>query len=154
MASRDSTSYYGCQIQDNVSAQHDFSLRRVEIYQFNMILENFEPLFRLFVSPNLLTLQLFDCQRPFTRFPLPKRTASFLDGTQWHDLTKKYLPSTMKRFYVEYEDVDNTMSMTNLARVKHDFIKYSGENLPWQVTCSFDQKTKLLSFGFNFIWVS
>ena len=151
VASRDSTSYYGCQIQDIMTAQHRFSLRRVDIYQFNMILENFERLFQWFVSPNLLVLKLFDCQRPFTRFPIPKRKSPFLDGKEWHDLTKKYLPSTMKRFYVEYEDVDNTMSMTNLARVKNDFIKYSGENLLWQVTCSFDQKTKLLSFDFNFI---
>jgi hypothetical protein len=151
VAPRDSTSYFGCQIQDNISADHRFSLRHVRIYGFNMILENFEHLFHLFSSSNLLTLSLFNCQRPFTRFPLPKRKPPFLDGTEWHDLTKNYLPSTMKRFYVQYEDVDNIMSMTNLIRVKNDFIKYSGENVPWQITCSYDQKTKLLSFDFNFI---
>ncbi|CAF2604096.1 unnamed protein product [Rotaria sp. Silwood2] len=150
MAPRDSSSYYGAQIQEILSIDYSFRLRHVKIYQCNMILENVEQLFQLFISPTLLTLSLFNCQRPFTRYPLPKRKPPFLDGTQWHDLVKKYLLSTMKRFYIEYEDVDNTMSMTNLVRVKNECMKYSGQNLPWKTFCSYDQKTRLLSFDFIF----
>lgn len=151
VASRDSTSHFGCQIPQNIPTDHRFSLRHVRIYRFNMILQNFENLFRLFVSPNLLTLSLFNCQRPFTRFPLPKRKPPFLDNIEWHNLIKTYLPSTMKRFYIEYEDVDSIMSMTNLTRIKQNFIKYCGEDTPWHVNCSYNSIMKFLSFDFNSI---
>ncbi|CAF3355441.1 unnamed protein product [Rotaria sp. Silwood2] len=150
VAPRDSSSYYETQIQETLSIDCSFRLRHVKIYQYNMVLENVEQLFQLFISPTLLTLSLFNCQRPFTRYPLPKRKPLFLHGTQWHDLMKKYSLSTMKRFYIEYEDVDNTMSMTNLVRVKNEFMKYSGQNLPWEIVCLYDQKTRLLSFDFIF----
>ncbi|CAF3254762.1 unnamed protein product [Rotaria sp. Silwood2] len=151
VAPRDSNSYFVSQIHEQLSIDQPFRLRHVKIYQYNMILENFEELFRLMISPTLLTLSFFNCLRPFTRFPLPKRQPPFLDGTQWHDLMKKYLLPTMKRFYIEYEDVDNTMSMTNLVQVTKQFMKYSGPNLLWEVKCSYDQKTKFLSFDFIFV---
>ncbi|CAF4439292.1 unnamed protein product [Rotaria sp. Silwood2] len=150
VAPRDSSSYYETQIQATLSIDCSFRLCHVKIYQYNMILENVEQLFQLFISPILLTLSLFNCQRPFTSYPLPKRKSPFLHGTQWHDLMQKYSLSTMKRFYIEYEDVDNTMSMTNLVRVKNEFMKYSGQNLPWEIVCLYDQKTRLLSFDFIF----
>ncbi|CAF4424626.1 unnamed protein product [Rotaria magnacalcarata] len=137
VAPRDSTSYYGNQIQEILPIGYPIRLRHVKIYQYNMILENVEQLFQLLISPTLSTLCLFNCQRPFTRYPQPKRQPPFLDGTQWHDLVKNYLLPTMKRFYIEYEDVDNTMSMRNIAQVKNNFMKYSGQNLPWEISVQF-----------------
>jgi hypothetical protein len=148
VAPRDSSSYFGNQIHEKLLIDHPFRLRHVKIYQYNVILENVEKLFQLIISPTLLTLSLCNCQRPFTSYPLPRRQPPFLDGTQWHDLVKKYLLPTMKRFYIEYEDVDNTMSVTNLVRVKNELMKYSGQNLPWEVSFSYDQKTKFLCFDF------
>jgi hypothetical protein len=142
---------YGSQSLGELSVNYPFRLRHIKLYQYDMVLENFEQLFRVLISPTLLTLSLFNCQRPVTKYPLPKRRPPFLDGTQWHDLVKTYLPPTMKQFYIEYEDVDNTMSMTNLVQVKKEFMKYSGQNLPWDVSCSYDKITKFLSFRFTFI---
>ncbi|CAF3230079.1 unnamed protein product [Rotaria sp. Silwood2] len=149
-APRDSTSYFGNQIHEPLPISYSPRLRHVKIYQYNLILENIELLFQLLISSTLLTLRLFNCQRPFTRFPQPKRQPPFLDSSSWHSLVKKYLPPTMKRFFVEYEDVDNIMSMTNLVQVKNKFMKYSGSDLPWKVACAYNQKTKSLSFDFIF----
>jgi hypothetical protein len=150
VAPRDSTSYFGNQIYELLPIGYSSRLRHVKIYQYNLMLENIELLFQLLNSPTLLTLCLFNCQRSFTRFPQPKRQPPFLDGSSWHSLVKKYLPPTMKRFFVEYEDIDNIMSMTNLVQVKTKFMKYSGSDLPWKVACAYNQKTKFLSFDFIF----
>lgn len=149
-APRDSTSYFGCQVQGHVSLNQPCLLRHVCIYGFNMILENFENLLRLFVTQNLLTLKLFDCKRAVTGFPLPKRRPPFLDGTKWHDLTNKYFQSTMKQFHVEFVDVDNIMSMTNIAQIEKALIEHHGSDRPCQVTCSYDPCRKYLAFDFNY----
>ena len=77
VASRDSTSYFGCQIQNNIPTDHRFSLRHIRIYGLNMILENFENLFRLFRFTKLIDTELIQLSSvPFTRFPLPRRKTS------------------------------------------------------------------------------
>ncbi len=57
----------------------------------------------------------------------------------------------MKRFFTEYEDVDDTMSRTNLVQVKKEFIKLSGPTLLWQVSFSYNRDTKLMSFDLTFL---
>jgi hypothetical protein len=143
--------YLGNRISVKLSDNYSFRLRHVKIYQYSMELESVKGLFQVLISPSLLTLSLFNCQRSSTSYPQPKRQPPFLDGPQWHDLMKNSLPSTMKRFYIEYKDVDNTMYITNMVQVKKDFMKYSGQNLPWEVSCSYNNITKFLSFDFIII---
>jgi len=150
-APRDALAYYRSQLREKTSIDYPTKVRHINVYNYGMILNKVEHLFKLVISPSLLTLSLFTCERPAVRHPLPRRTAPFLDGIHWHDLLKQYLPSTMKQFYIEYQDVDYTMSIKNLLQVKKEFIKYSRLTSLWDVSCSYDQDKNLLSFNFSII---
>jgi hypothetical protein len=113
-----------------------------------------ENLLKCIVPKTLLTLSFYGCERASVKRPIPRRKPPFLDGIQWHDLIKEYLPSTMKRFYIDYIDVDNTMSLTNPARVKKEFMEYNGSNISSELSFSYDKDTKLMSFDLTFIYTN
>ncbi|CAF1294476.1 unnamed protein product [Didymodactylos carnosus] len=148
---RDDIENYRSQLREKASIEYPITLRHVNVHKYEMTLEKVEQLLKLVIPPNLLALRLFASKRPAVRNQMPMRKPPFLDGVQWHDLLRKYLPSTMKRFYIEYEDIDDTMPRTNLARIKKEFIKHTGPTLSWEVSCSYDKDTKLMSFDLTFI---
>lgn len=147
----DDLAYYRSQLREKTSLEYPVTLRHIEICKCGLTLENVEHFLKFLTPPTLFTLRLLNCERPAARYTISRRQPPFLDGTEWHDLLRKYLPTTMKRFFIEYEDVENTMSRTDVVRVKKEFIKLSGPTLSSQVSFSYNRDTKLMSFDLTFI---
>ncbi|CAF1049013.1 unnamed protein product [Rotaria sp. Silwood1] len=139
--------YYRSRIGEKTSMAYPVRLHHIKVYHYPLVLlEKFEKLIQITTSKTLLTLSLFTCARLPVKTPIPRRQPPFLDSTQWHDILRKYLPSTMKRFYIEYEDVDDTMSRTNSTRVKKEFKQHGGSNLSWEISFTYNENTKYMSF--------
>lgn len=82
---------------------------------------------------------------------MPKRLISSLNGKQVREVINRSLPSTIKRFHIEYEDIDDTMSIPNLERLKKEFEKCIRLTRSWTIDCSYKQDKKLVSFDFFFL---
>ena len=142
--------YYKSLINEKTSMEYPAGLRHVKVYQYPLTaVETIERLLQFTTSNNLLTYSLFACERPPVKIPIPRRQPPFLDGAQWHDLVRKYLPTTVKRFYVEY-NVDGATSSTTIAQVKKDFMKYNGSNLSCKFCFLYDKEYKRMSFDLTF----
>lgn len=138
-------------IEEKTSIAYPVRLRHVRVYHHVLVgLENFENLLQHITPTTLLTLSLLSCERSPVKIPIPRRQPPFLDDTQWHTLLRKYLPSTIKRFYIEYEDVDDSMSRTNPARVKKEFLERSVSNSSLELLFSYDKTRKYMSFDLTF----
>ncbi|CAF3742786.1 unnamed protein product [Adineta steineri] len=149
MARRDDLEYYRSQLREKTSIDYSMKIRQINIYHYPMILDKVDQLFQLISSSTLVTLSLFNCERPVVRYPMTSRQPPFLDGAHWHDLLKKYLSSSMKRFYIEYKDIDETMSISNPVRVKKELMKYNRSMSLWKISCSYNQDKKLFAFNFS-----
>ncbi|CAF4701415.1 unnamed protein product [Rotaria socialis] len=134
--------YYRDQISEKTSMEYPAKFRHLNLHTM-AYLGSVQKLLPLITPPTLFTLSFFHERAPVKR-PIPRRQPPFLDGTQWHDMLKTFLPPTMKKLYIEYDDVDDTMSRTNPERVKKEFIQYYGENLLREV---FFTITKLKRIG-------
>jgi hypothetical protein len=141
---------YRNQIREKTSMEYPATLRHVNVYGHWLALGSVQTLLQ-FITPQTLFTLSFVCERSLVKIPIPRRQPPFLDGMQWHDLLKTFLPPTIKRFHIEYEDGDDTMSRTNPAQVKKEFIQYYGANLLRELIFSYNKDTKLISFDINFI---
>lgn len=136
---------YRNQLHEKISIDYPIKVRHIKVYDDEMILEKLERLFQIIISPTLLTLSLFTSKRPFQIHIMRWRQNQNLHSLQWHELLKRSLLSTMKRFHIEYEDVDVTSFMGNVVQVKKDFIKYGQFSSSWKVFCSYEYSKKILS---------
>ncbi|CAF4599398.1 unnamed protein product, partial [Rotaria magnacalcarata] len=108
--------YYKSLINEKTSMEYPAGLRHVKVYQYPLTeVETIERLLQFTTSNNLLTYSLFACERPLVKIPVSRRQPPFLDGKQYYDLVRKYLPTTLKRFHVEY-NVDGATSRTKIAQ--------------------------------------
>lgn len=145
----DNIRYYRDQISEKTSMEYPAKLRHL-ILHTSASLETVKELLPLITAPTLFTLS-FVHERAPVKSPILRRKPPFLDGTQWHDMLKNFLPSTIKKVHIEYNDVDDTMSRTNPERVKKEFIQYYGKNLLREVFFTYDKDIKLMSFDVHFI---
>ena len=146
---RDSILYYRLQLHEKTSIDYPMKVRQVNVYDCPMSLRRIERLLPHVILPNLRTLNLFRCQRQAPSHPIPRRAPPLLDGPEWTRLLQRSLPLTLDQFYLEYEDVDQTMSMTDVTRVKRELEKHSRSNTTWNVFCGHNPATNVLSFTFS-----
>ena len=153
MARREGIEYYRSLLREKTVIDYPIPSRQINVYGYPMDMDKIETLFQLLITPNLLMLHLFKCQRPLSRHRRPSLQLPLLDGPEWYDLLKKYLSSTLKRFYIEYEDTEDSMSIISKCYIQGKLAKINRMNSSWHVIYAYHQQTKLLSFTFSFTHV-
>ena len=143
----DSITSYRNRLQEKRSVDYRIKqLRHIHLYSHQSIFDKIEQLFQNIQPANLLTLRLIVSKSSLGRYLNTRREILSLNTRQLHDLIKRKFPSTIKRFSIDYEDIDDLSGIIiNLERVKREFRQSTGLSQPWTIDCSFNKEQNNVS---------
>ena len=142
---------YRSQLGEKIFVDYPIKICHLHFYTNRSILENLEQLFQILQPSNLLTFKLITTKPSVQRTSINRRQILSLDGKQVCHFIERYLPSTIKQFSLQYEDIDESLSMITIERIRKELRTLNRLSHPDSVLSSFDNDQKHLFFNLFFL---